>query len=531
MGLGASVLFAPGLARVWAQSEGAVKLLQLPKIALVIGNSRYKDSPLKNPANDAKAIAAALKSVGFGVNVLLDAPRSTLASAVDAYVKELAAKKCVGLFYYAGHGIQLAWKNYMLPVDMEIDSITDVQKQGVEVHSLMEGLTKAANALNVVILDACRDNPFGSLKGADQKGLSQMDAPNQTLLAYATAPGNVASDGEGANGLYTESFLREMKVPEAKLEDVFKRVRLAVRRRSNGAQVPWESTSLEEDFWFIPPKELKARSETELETVFAEELAVWEKAKESKVPAPLEDYLRRYPSGKFAELAQLQLDRVLAAQGEKRVEIASVAGNPYSQGSARANTAFKVGDTYIYREMDQLKNVENKLVGSVSEIRENEVVFSGGLITDLLGNIVQRPDGRRFTPRQDFPLEYAVGRRWSTRTMAQYASGINVALEFQFRITKKEKVTVPAGTFDCFVIEGLAQGLTDKGIRTESRLVRWMAPDLVRRPIIQESGVKVIVDRKPPAAAAFAKKPPPNLPPIERITESLRMELVGFKQS
>jgi uncharacterized caspase-like protein len=277
MGLGASVLFAPGLARVWAQSEGAMKLLQLPKIALVVGNSRYKDSPLKNPANDAKAIAAALKSVGFVVNVLLDAQRPTLASAVDAYVKELAAKKCVGLFYYAGHGIQLAWKNYMLPVDMDIDSITDVQKQGVEVHSLMEGLTKAANALNVVILDACRDNPFGSLKGADQKGLSQMDAPHSTLLAYATSPGNVASDGEGSNGLYTESLLKEIRVPEAKLEDVFKRVRLTVRRQSKGAQIPWESTSLEEDFWFVPPATLKRASEAERAKAFREELALWEK--------------------------------------------------------------------------------------------------------------------------------------------------------------------------------------------------------------------------------------------------------------
>ena len=144
---------------------------------------------------------------------------------------------------------------------MDIDTIADIPKQGVEVNALLEGLTKAANPMNVIILDACRDNPFGSLKGVDQKGLSQMDAPPNTIISYATAPGNVASDGEGENGLYTENFLREVKVAEAKVEDVFKRVRLNVRRKSNGAQLPWDSSSLEDDFYFIPPKELRKLSD------------------------------------------------------------------------------------------------------------------------------------------------------------------------------------------------------------------------------------------------------------------------------
>src|SRR5262245_9058759 len=160
-GLAASSLLVPlPYAGVWAQSEGALKLLGLPRIALVLGNGKYRDAPLRNPANDARAIGDTLKAAGFAVTLKVDAGRAAMAAAIEAYVKELAAKKCVGLFYYAGHGVQLAWRNYMLPVDVEIDTIEDVPTKAVEVHSLIDGLTQAGNPLNVVILDACRDNPF-----------------------------------------------------------------------------------------------------------------------------------------------------------------------------------------------------------------------------------------------------------------------------------------------------------------------------------------------------------------------------------
>src|SRR6185436_1244636 len=209
-----------------------------------------------------------------------------------------------------------------VPVDAVLDRIEDIQTKTVELNSLLEGLIKAQNPMNVIILDACRDNPFGNKVHSQQKGLSQFDAPPGSLLAYATSPGNTAADGEGANGLYTENLLREIKVPDAKIEDVFKRVRLGVRRKSNGAQIPWESTSLEDDFYFLPPQHVKKLSEQELEKLFNEELAVWESIKESKEPGPLEDYLRKHPSGRFSELAQFELDGALARQGEKKIQIA-----------------------------------------------------------------------------------------------------------------------------------------------------------------------------------------------------------------
>ena len=263
--MGVTLFLPQPFAWVWAQSEGALKLMRAPKVALVVGNSSYKGAPLTNPANDARAISGVLKATGFDVTTRLDAPRSELVKAVQAYTQSLAQRQAVGLFYFAGHGLQLAWRNYMVPVDADVRSAADIQAQCVELGDLLAGITKARNPLNVIILDACRDNPFGNLSGVDQRGLSQMDAPPSTLLAYATAPGNVASDGDGANGLYTEHLLKEIGVPDAKVEDVFKRVRLHVRRRTNGQQIPWESTSLEEDFYFVPPRQLAAVAEAEAE--------------------------------------------------------------------------------------------------------------------------------------------------------------------------------------------------------------------------------------------------------------------------
>ncbi|MBI3371960.1 MAG: caspase family protein [Betaproteobacteria bacterium] len=501
-----SLLFIPlPYAWVWAQSEGTMKLLRAPKVALVLGNSKYKEAPLKNPANDAKAIGDALRASGFEVTLKMDAGKADMAAAVQAYVQTLAAKKCVGLFYYAGHGIQLAWRNYMLPVDADIDTIGDIQKQGVEVNSLLDGLTKAANPMNVIILDACRDNPFGNLKGVDHKGLSQMDAPQSTILAYATSPGNVASDGDGANGLYTENLLRELKVPEAKVEDVFKRVRLAVRVKSNGAQIPWESTSLEDDFWFIPPKNLQAPSEAEKDKQFEEELALWEKIKLSMTPAPLEEFLRRFPSGQFSELAQLRLDEVLAKQGEKRIQIASAAGNPFTQGYVPADTNFKTGDSYGYVSLNRETRAEiRRYSTTVTGITEGEVLFNNGtFILDRLGNTVKMPDGKRFTPRQDSPIEYAIGKKWSTRFGIIGPSGRADETEFEFRIARRENITVPAGTFDCFVIEG--EGYTKlPGGRVELKLNRWVAPDKVRRPIVTEQYRKLQRMGPKPGAEGFA---------------------------
>ena len=318
---------------IGAAAQSQSPLDALPRIGLVIGNTRYIEAPLKNPANDAKAIAGALQQLGFEVNLKLDAERNEMIEAIRGFGGQLAKQKCVGLFYYAGHGAQLAWRNYLIPVDAAVEKLEDMRYRTVELNALLQGLISARNPMNIIILDACRDNPFGKKVPTEARGLSQFDAPPGSLLAYATSPGNTAADGEGENGLYTENLLREIKVPETKIEDVFKRVRLAVRRKSAGRQIPWESTSLEEDFYFHPPKQARKLSEEELEKQFEEELAIWEGIKNSKEPAPIEEYVRRFPSGKFSELAQFRLNRLLA-QREVAIQ-AAVASNILQPASSK----------------------------------------------------------------------------------------------------------------------------------------------------------------------------------------------------
>jgi uncharacterized caspase-like protein len=222
------------------------------RIALVIGNAAYTQvTPLDNPGNDAKAIAQALHGLGFTVVELRDATRQQMTDALEQVRKSLHGQQALGMLYYAGHGLQLDWRNYMLPVDARLTRAADLSQQALDIGVVVNTFKNAGTRMNIVVLDACRDNPFGST-GAAGRGLAPMDAPPGTFLAYATQPGNVAEDGEASagNGPYAQFLSAELRRPFARVEDVFKRVRLQVRQKTEGRQIPWESTSLEEDFMF-----------------------------------------------------------------------------------------------------------------------------------------------------------------------------------------------------------------------------------------------------------------------------------------
>jgi hypothetical protein len=341
--------------------------------------------------------------------------------------------------------------------------------------------------MNVIILDACRDNPFGKALPPQEKGLSQFDAPTGSLLAYATSPGNTASDGDGANGLYTEHLLREIKVPDARIEDVFKRVRLGVRRRSNGQQVPWESTSLEEDFYFLPPREVRRISEAEATRRYEEQLAIWERIRKTNDPAVLEDFLRRYPSGLFSEIAQLRLDQVLAQRGEHKVQFALSAQNPYSKGTARADTQLKLGDRFSYRQVNLETNEEiRRYTLVVSEITDTQVIFNNGIvITDLIGNPVKLGDGTRYTDAQHYVAEYSLGKRWTARHRLVTSRGATYDSEIDYRVVARESITLPAGTFDAFRVEGVGWSQGEKfGVDVFNLF--WISPE-VRRYLAHET--------------------------------------------
>jgi hypothetical protein len=301
----------------WAQSKTTA---DPSRLALVIGNADYPSSPLGNPVNDAKAVASLLTQAGFTVDSLLNATQRDMTAAIERF--GAAAKRSDVrqiIFYYAGHGAQLDWRNYLLPVDAIVEKQEHMKQRCVDLGLLLGQLSAAKDKTHIVILDACRNNPFGSGYRPEQKGLSQFDAPVGSLLAYATSPGNVASDGDGANGLYTENLVRELSRHATRIEDALKRVRLNVRLASQGAQVPWETTSLEGDVYLFNEGQKKL-SESELEKQVEADITEWTRIKSSKKLDDWTSYLRNFPNGRFAEIAQLRLARLLAEVEQRAAE-------------------------------------------------------------------------------------------------------------------------------------------------------------------------------------------------------------------
>ncbi|MEM6931228.1 MAG: caspase family protein, partial [Myxococcota bacterium] len=220
------------------------------RVALVVGNAAYEQGPLRNPARDAQGIAARLESLGFSTETVLDADRRGLSSAIRKFGERLSAGG-TGLFFYAGHGLETQGVNFMVPVDAAIASDADIEVEGVQVDRVLAEMRGARNRLNIVILDACRNNPYASqFRSMSGGGLGIMDPPQGTLIAFATRPHQVASDGEGENGLYTAALLQNMGRPGLSLEDTFKAVRATVSQATGGAQVPQEYTSLTGHFYF-----------------------------------------------------------------------------------------------------------------------------------------------------------------------------------------------------------------------------------------------------------------------------------------
>jgi hypothetical protein len=224
------------------------------RLALIIGNSSYKVSPLDNPANDATDIAESLKKFGFQTTLVRNATLGQMREATRRFADQLPSAD-VALIYFAGHGIEANRKNYMIPVNADLKFEYELADQGYDAGIWLEMLesikSNNADRVNIVILDACRNN---SLIGSRNlgRGLGKMDAPSGTFLAYSTAPGKVAADGGRGerNSPFTKHLLRAMQQPNQPIEEVFKEVRRNVGKETNGAQVPWESTSLTGFFAF-----------------------------------------------------------------------------------------------------------------------------------------------------------------------------------------------------------------------------------------------------------------------------------------
>ena len=375
------------------------------RLALVIGNGAYADAPLANPLNDAADMARALEASGFTVIHRENATLRDMHLALREFGDKLG-RRDTGLFYFAGHGMQVRGHNYLLPVGADVAREDEVAFAALDLAAVMEKLDSAKNPVNIVILDACRNNPFGTRLAASAKGLAQVDAPPGTLIAFATAPGSTAADGGGRNGLYTQHLVGEIVRPNAPIEDVFKSVRVAVRTESKGLQIPWESTSLESRFVFreaaSPPQRIATA------------------APSTKPSAPR--------------------------------------AAPASLGSA---PAFLPGDGWTYKVTNLLDQSERRIAYHVTEVGNDQVRYSNGSVSDLFGNSTRivRSGGRvdEFDPSNQFYLfPLRAGATWNMKVL-QTSGERQYDLAVNLKVLGEEEVTTPAGKMRGLRIERVAR--------------------------------------------------------------------------
>ncbi len=313
------------------------------RVALVIGNSAYPDIPLANPVNDATLMATTLRAQGFDVIEALDVGENAMKRAVKDFGNRLKAAQgeALGLFYYAGHGLQVRGENFLIPVDAEIEDEGDVDIYAISANAILRTIEDAHNGLNIVILDACRNNPFARSFRTVSRGLALMEAPTGTLIAYSTAPGQVALDGDGANSPYTEALARAIAAPGITIERVFKNARNDVLAATQGQQTPWEASSLTgEDYYLVAAAEAVAGPQPAPPPGVddrAMELAFWVAIEDTSNVADFEAYLEQFPHGTFAALVRNRLKALT------ETEVAVVTPPPAPEPAPRSHRA---GETF-----------------------------------------------------------------------------------------------------------------------------------------------------------------------------------------
>ena len=228
------------------------------RVALVIGQSAYKSVPaLANPANDAKLTADMLQAAGFDVKTALDLSQNEMRQVIGEFAARIAGKGAdtVALLYYGGHGLQIDGENYLVPVDVTLERESDVPLQAVRLNDVMNTIASVPTKMRIVMLDACRNDPFDSINKIAGHGLALVDTKANaagSFVSFSTSPGTEALDGSGANSPYASALAVSAREPGLAIEDAFKKVRLAVNKSTDGQQIPWESSSLVSDFYFFP---------------------------------------------------------------------------------------------------------------------------------------------------------------------------------------------------------------------------------------------------------------------------------------
>ena len=324
------------------------------RLALVVGNADYADSPLKNPVNDARAMHAKLASLGFEVTPVENLRRRDIGRTVNGFASRIRPGDEVVVFY-AGHGLQVRGINYLPAVDADIQSEEDVPLNSLNLNTLLERMDDAKAGVKLLFLDACRNNPYARSFRSSARGLARVqDAPSGTLMHFATRPGSVAADGSGKNGLYTTELLRHIDQPGTPIEQMLKRVAAAVERESKGQQEPWVEGSLKGDFYFKPGSGVQVASvapvPTGLPVVAAQqadpEQEVWQAAKAANTVAAYDAYLAEYPRGKFASAARIARGALVAAGNGGGAGAATLANQSAVQASTASSQPAQPGQSF-----------------------------------------------------------------------------------------------------------------------------------------------------------------------------------------
>lgn len=471
------------------------------RIALVVGNAAYKTSPLRNPVNDARALSLALSQLGFEVQLEENVSQQGFMTALRNFGNRLRETQGVGLFYYAGHGMQIKGGNYLIPVDAAIEAEDEVRYFSIDAGQVLDKMEQAGNRLNIVILDACRDNPFARSFRSKQSGLAQMDAPSGMLIAFATSPGSVAFDGDGNNGVYTKHLLRNLTLPGLPIELVLKRVREGVSSETAQKQIPWESSSLLGDFIFALPKSGTAAPVTAVADNPAVELAFWTSVKDSTVPEEFVAYLKAFPDGRFADLAQARM--IAAKSGARSSESRSspptqlALAQPGSVASPRSTFPATVGDTWTYLlTVDgekrpqavsiRLVSINDRQIGELAmfdrtPVPNGERVFRPGIQpengfreTIFTENVVLTEFAPYIFPAETLQASTELPDVEADVLLSK-AGGEKTRVTMSLRILGSERVRVPAGEFSATRIEARSK---PAGVV----LTYWYSPE-VRRAV------------------------------------------------
>lgn len=351
------------------------------RLALVIGNADYQSTTkLTNPSNDATDMAATLKTLGFEVLSGTNQSKREMEALIRQFGEKLAKQGGVGLFFYAGHGIQYRGGNYLVPVEANIPAEDEIEYASINLGFLLNKMEAAQNNLNIVILDACRNNPFArSWRNyrdiGDNIGLAKVTPPTGTIMLYATQPGNVASDGSGRNGLFTESLLQQIKKPNVEFDAMVKALARDVSEKSGKKQLPWKEGIVLGDFYFAGAQTVEIdRNAAEREAwnqikdstnrsdfvlfiesfpngIYAGQAKAkwqqvwWNSIKNSSRSTDFNDFLKQFPTGQYAEAAKFALKRL-----ESGTTTVSSPINPTNSSGVKAGTLIsnKLGMKFAY---------------------------------------------------------------------------------------------------------------------------------------------------------------------------------------